>query len=228
MVSSPQEPKHVACARCRDRKVKCDGAKPGCRRCLRNRTPCQYVRGRKQQTRSEWVQHLRTFSSQPGQLQCATPCTSTQRVFTGRANVTRSRPNSQPALPQTPTSCRQPSYGDEHVQFSSRPTSPYLFEHVSIAIDSPQGGTSVDSPFSSQTAAEGWNASCLPTSNCLAEPHSYIFEPSATYCGTNFTSDVLTTNSHALFPTYSSSIRSHTPVSQASETTSSYDGFSEL
>lgn len=76
MATPIHEPKHVACARCRDRKVKCDGGRPSCKRCSRNgTTPCRYVRGRKQNTRIEWLQHLRTFSSQPGtQSQTRLPC----------------------------------------------------------------------------------------------------------------------------------------------------------
>lgn len=66
MIGSVHESRHIACARCRDRKVKCDGGKPGCKRCNRNGTLCQYVRSRKENARSEWIQHLRTFSSQPG------------------------------------------------------------------------------------------------------------------------------------------------------------------
>ncbi|KAK7193762.1 N-terminal fungal transcription regulatory domain-containing protein [Paraphaeosphaeria sporulosa] len=209
MVSPMPEMKHVACARCRDRKVKCDGGKPGCKRCQRNGTPCCYVRGKKQQTRSEWVQHLRTFSSQPG-----------------RPDVTRSlsRPSSQPALPRTPP--LRPHYRDDNTSYARSP-SPYLFEHTAVVDECSQsqgslpGGSPIDSqmrPWSSLSAGYGF-----------VDPHSYLFQPSASFCSTNFTSDILTTaNSQAHFTVYPASTRPYTPVSNTSETASSYDGLSEM
>ncbi|ORX94257.1 hypothetical protein BCR34DRAFT_226107 [Clohesyomyces aquaticus] len=66
MLPQAKEFRHVACARCRERKVRCDGEKPGCRRCQRNGQSCRYLRGKKQQSKNEWLQHLRTFAAQPG------------------------------------------------------------------------------------------------------------------------------------------------------------------
>ncbi|KAF2447790.1 hypothetical protein P171DRAFT_441697 [Karstenula rhodostoma CBS 690.94] len=215
MVSPMPEMKHVACARCRDRKVKCDGGKPGCKRCQRNGTPCRYVRGKKQQTRSEWVQHLRTFSSQPG-----------------RTDVTRSRsrPSSQPALPRTPL--LQPHYLDDNMSYARSP-SPYLFEHTAIVDERRQSILPGGSPFISQTGTESCRSSAplLPMSAGYGfmDPHSYLFQPSASFYDTNFTSDTLTTaNRQAQFALYPTTTGPYTPVSHTSETTSSYDGLSEM
>ncbi|KAF9740698.1 hypothetical protein PMIN03_004922 [Paraphaeosphaeria minitans] len=211
------EMKHVACARCRDRKVKCDGGKPGCKRCQRNGTPCRYVRGKKQQTRSEWLQHLRTFSSQPG-----------------RSDVTRSltHPPSQPALPRTPP--LQPHYRDDNMPYARSP-SPYLFEHTAVVDECSQSRSSLPggSPFGGQVSTEGCRGSApwlsLSTGYDFVDPHAYLFLPSASFRDTNFTSDILTTaNSQAQLTVYPASTRPYTPVSNTSETTSSYDGLSEM
>ncbi|PSN72999.1 hypothetical protein BS50DRAFT_616485 [Corynespora cassiicola Philippines] len=58
-----QEQRHVACSRCRERKVKCDGGKPSCRRCEKSGHLCHYIRGRKQYEKNRWVQQ-HTFSLQ--------------------------------------------------------------------------------------------------------------------------------------------------------------------
>lgn len=66
MISPTKEHKHVACSRCRERKIKCDGVKPTCRRCHKNGQPCSYISHRRIQGKNEWIRHLRTFSAQPG------------------------------------------------------------------------------------------------------------------------------------------------------------------
>jgi len=98
MLPRPRDTKHIACSRCRDRKVKCDGQKPGCRRCQRLGHPCQYIQGKKSHGKGEWVQHLTTFSSQPSRHFLPLP-----------PPPTRNRPNVDPSckitnhvfLPQT-------------------------------------------------------------------------------------------------------------------------------
>ncbi|KAF2264592.1 hypothetical protein CC78DRAFT_231640 [Lojkania enalia] len=80
MYPSSKETKHIACSRCRERKVRCDGDKPNCRRCVRHGQSCKYVRGRKQQVKNEWVQHLTTFSAQPGRA-CYSLCHSHPLLF---------------------------------------------------------------------------------------------------------------------------------------------------
>ncbi|KAH7130650.1 hypothetical protein B0J11DRAFT_504411 [Dendryphion nanum] len=77
--ASPQpqkEPKHIACARCRERKVKCDGTKPSCRRCLRHGQTCQYTRGKKQQSKvlPKTIKYTpRSSPSYPTTTQTSTP-----------------------------------------------------------------------------------------------------------------------------------------------------------
>lgn len=235
MVLPTPEMKHIACARCRDRKVKCDGRKPGCKRCQRNGTPCRYVRGKKQQTRSEWLQHLRTFSSQPGILPRHTSILPPAELLAlGRADVTRSqnRPSSQPALPRTPP--LQPFYLDENMSYTRSP-SPYLFEHTAIVDESNQSILPRGSPFDSQMKTDECRGSTpwLPTPAGYGfidmNPHSYLFQPSVSFCDTNFASDILTTaNSQMQFTLCPASTRPYTPVSHTSEAPSSYDGLSEM
>lgn len=234
MVSPTPQTKHIACARCRDRKVKCDGGKPGCKRCHRNGAPCQYIRGRKQQTRSEWLQHLRTFSSQPGTLYVMPVhlLPAAKYVFLGRTDVARSlnTSSSQPDMPQTPR--LQPHYVGDTISLCARSPSPYLFEHTAIEGDSDQSITLGSRPITSRADTEdcSGNASWPPMSTQYAGigPRTFYFEPSTSFADTYFVSDLLTTASRqAQFSAYPAFSRSLTPTSTTSETTSSYDELSQ-
>ncbi|CAI6251560.1 unnamed protein product [Periconia digitata] len=62
-LESKREPRHIACARCRERKVKCDGATLGCGRCKNSGACCQYVRSNKRgRNKMEWKRHTRTIN----------------------------------------------------------------------------------------------------------------------------------------------------------------------
>ncbi|KAF1968656.1 hypothetical protein BU23DRAFT_260309 [Bimuria novae-zelandiae CBS 107.79] len=217
MVAKLGEHKHVACARCRDRKVKCDGNKPGCKRCARNGTPCQYLaRGRKQQTRMEWVQHLRTFSSQPARTD-----------MKGSVGY----PSSQPPVPRTPDARLQPldsTLSPSNLNFYARSPSPFLLEHTPIETEAMPNvlPETPSNSFSSAVSAESWSAS--PAWTPSTEPQRFAFEPSASFFDTNFTSELLTTGGKGYFPVWPAVTRPHTPVSLASDSTGSWDGFAEM
>lgn len=117
----------------------------------------------------------------------------------------------------------------------ARSPSPYLFEHTAVANERTHSQTSIPggSPFAGQMGTEACRGSTswVPMSmeGAYVNPQCYVFQPSASFCGTNFASDLLTTaNSQAQFGVYTASARPFTPVSHSSETNSSYDGLSEM
>jgi hypothetical protein len=197
-----------------------------------NGTSCRYVRGKKQQVGSEWLQHLRTFSSQPGMFpRCHASLLPPAEYFhIGRPDVTRSlsRPLSQPTLPQTPR--LQPHHLEDTVSYARSP-SPYLFEHIAIVDDGNQRTHRGGSPFNSQTSIEECSGNTpwlSSTAYGFMDPRSYLFQPAASLYDADFASNILiTANNTPHFAAYSTLMRSYTSVSQNSETTCSYDGLSE-
>ncbi|KAF2686533.1 hypothetical protein K458DRAFT_470317 [Lentithecium fluviatile CBS 122367] len=211
MGHTTQETKHVACARCRERKVKCDGGKPGCRRCSRNRVECQYVRGRKQQGKSEWVQHLRTFSSQPGKT--SAPLSTTLTLPEPQAR--------QPSLPQPSRSIYDVPSSASTPYFTRSP-SPYVTECAGTPLS-----TSYSSLSSLNTSSSSYGSldestpsplpPCTPEASVLF-PQMFIFDPSEAFNRSNFASDCLApSNAQAYLSTGQNLWKAHTPTSQASE-----------
>ncbi|KAF2255520.1 hypothetical protein BU26DRAFT_1351 [Trematosphaeria pertusa] len=205
MMPPTQETKHVACARCRDRKVKCDGGRPSCRRCQKNRARCQYIKGRKQQAKNEWIHLLRTFSFQPG-----------------KAHVTRNPAprSSQPSYSQPTSIC--------HAGCS---TPSRLFAEGAAATLNNSSIADASNSFSSYgSTADEWNTACTaPTTDTdLLNPRLFTFNSMPTLCNTNYTSELLTTNGQVPIQMGISPLRPNTPVSQTSDATSSpYDAFQD-
>ncbi|KAF2794904.1 hypothetical protein K505DRAFT_416831 [Melanomma pulvis-pyrius CBS 109.77] len=190
MFPRPKEIKHIACSRCRERKVKCDGGKPGCRRCQRLGHECQYVQGRKHQGKSEWVQHLRMFNSQPGKAgSISSPQsqsqTSTQSTSPSQPNPTEIS-NTDPATQDIRSSSPHPTYS-----ISSSPSSPSNINSISI---------DVETSFNSFDNVDNW---LLPASPSVApslgmdgeslDSQLYTFNSAETWCRTNYTSELITT-----------------------------------
>lgn len=218
MAERTHDSKHMACARCRDRKVKCDGGRPGCRRCVRSRTPCLYVRGCKPNTRGEWLQHTRTFSSQPGEIHgsfhCGYRLTSS---YVGRTNKTCK--TSTPSYRTTP---RESHIGqlqaEKNLPCYARSPSPFLLEHRYMGLYNSNGATSEGSSVSSLGESQMFESapSWPPTPvNCVSpQPRSFAFEPAASFADTHFTSNLLTTTSIAYERSYIGSPNLHTSSSQ--------------
>ncbi|KAF2638148.1 hypothetical protein P280DRAFT_92237 [Massarina eburnea CBS 473.64] len=197
------EPKHIACARCRDRKVKCDGAKPSCRRCVKNRASCQYVRSSKkqQQGKGEWTQHLRTFSFQPDKASSSP------------------RPTSQSQSPPQPyishpshRSCFQSS---STASYPRTPSPYYLDSDHSVLVPFPTPNWTGDT----------YTPSLDPSSDSL-DPSSLPLNPSLSFCAPGYAPDFGSPSTQTLMPLGTQPMRSYTPMSsQASEGTSaSFDG----
>ncbi|KAF2019007.1 hypothetical protein BU24DRAFT_447600 [Aaosphaeria arxii CBS 175.79] len=189
----PKENKHVACARCRERKVKCDGGKPGCRRCQRNGHSCQYVRGKKQQTPNEWVQHLRTFSAAPSN-------TKTHNGHASKAVV----PQSSGSVDSTAGRSASSEVSNLH----SRSPSPY--EQHSLAYAQSDTWNAYGAPNTSWPQ-DGYCSTAV--SNASFEDNPSNFMPMAPfYADPGYQSGYLMPENDNSFL-----MRSSTPTSQASE-----------
>ncbi|KAF2120532.1 hypothetical protein BDV96DRAFT_594983 [Lophiotrema nucula] len=209
MNTNTKDSKHIACARCRERKVRCDGEKPSCRRCLRHGQGCQYIRGKKQQVKNEWVQHLRTFSAQPAKKKAQpTPRSSAPRTL---------HPVMQDATPEYLASS-SPSY-------SSRSSSPY-YENAAGSVMHNAGLEVTD-----QTDVSGDTHDWVVTTSTSGVPldpnymgPSHYETSQATFCepeyvSTGYNVEYEPNNLSQPQPHYhmSGPLRSNTPCSQSSE-----------
>ncbi|KAF1994618.1 hypothetical protein P154DRAFT_567250 [Amniculicola lignicola CBS 123094] len=212
MYPPPKEVKHIACSRCRERKVRCDGEKPSCRRCERHGQTCEYVQGKKQQVKSEWVQHLRTFSAQPGKPK-GTPV-----------------PRCQASSFSDPrSSCPSSYFPNKHSSQGTRSPSPCF-----PAVAAPVSGATMSVSQHALSRVESssvntWNIASAPTppliDDGLLDPALFAFTSTPMYCGNDYQSEYLNMGGNGYIGVSSS--RSSTPFSQASEQ-ASFDGYSTV
>ena len=208
-----KEVKHIACSRCRERKVKCDGGKPACRRCQRLGHECRYIQGKKQQGKGEWVHHLGMFSAQPGkylfeQLRLS-PRSYPQRVdmtkeptnvsLIGKTAPATSSPNqrhkSQLSKNAQPNHTVQVSDAESAFQYS-RSSSPYFV--LSSSHPEPMA-PDAEGPFSNSDRTETWmlpisTSAPTPLGNESLDPQMFTFSPTQIWRDTSYTSDLITTN----------------------------------
>lgn len=219
MFPRPKEVKHVACARCRERKVKCDGGKPTCRRCQRLGHECQYVQGKKQQEKSEWVQHLTTFNSQPGRLPSHSSTTFRPLMFTlthmltlsfvpGKAGkLLSSQPWSQAQSSQQPPHLLHPNSKVEtsstnYTIFNSRSTSPhprYTTRSSSPPTNDNHVRLDAEASFHGSDNLDTWMPSVSSSAHVYMNDETldapmFMFSPSQMWADANYTSELLTTN----------------------------------
>ncbi|KAF2740016.1 hypothetical protein EJ04DRAFT_263725 [Polyplosphaeria fusca] len=226
MYPNSKESKHVACARCRERKVRCDGEKPNCRRCQRHGQSCEYVRGKKQQVKNEWVQHLRTFSVHPAKTKSQSTSTSTSR----------SKPSPRPI--QSEEHNTTPGYlSSDAASFSSRSSSPCYMQTTApvYANGGPDGSPTLNG---ASRGAHAWTSST--SAPALSAPEQNLLEPVSfpmsqpPYCDYIDVPNTFSVQSSSNFtsappnPSYSlpTSFRADTPGSQMSEERP-VDGFFE-
>lgn len=191
MESRPKEPKHVACSRCRDRKVKCDGAKPSCRRCQRNDKTCLYVSAKKTQTQLDLNQRLGSFSVLPALPSSSPPVqpvmSSQQHYPDAYSSPSTSSSNGSVAAPlQSPTFQCGLTPGD-CVNTSSLAYSTVHLGHPATAVPSLIPGSSAfqyldysqssQPPFPTVNAQSSWVS---PTSTYAAytSPGVNMYSPS--------------------------------------------------
>lgn len=219
MFPRPKEVKHIACSRCRVRKVKCDGGKPACRRCQRLGHECQYIQGKKQQGKGEWLQHLGMFSAQLGKYLFKqfrlSPRSCPQRVDTtkertnisliGKTAPATSSPNqrhkSQFPKNAQPNPTVQVSDTKSAFQYS-RSSSPYLI--LSSSHPKPMV-FDAESPFSNSDSTDTWmppvsTLAPIPLSNEVVDPQMFTFRPLQTWRDTSYTSDLIITNPKNISP----------------------------
>ncbi|KAF1951450.1 hypothetical protein CC80DRAFT_207137 [Byssothecium circinans] len=180
--------KHIACARCRERKVKCDGGRPSCRRCVQNQASCQYVKSRKQQGKKK--------------------NTPTRRV-SSQLRSTAASASSPQALRSTPSyrSCFQESS-------SPRTPSPYYHDDNTSTGTS----FTPESARTPSWSAEPFPSTSLDSSGvALLDPFSIPLDPSISFCGTSYTPDYLSSSNQSLIPLVMDTSRSYKPIPQASE-----------
>jgi hypothetical protein len=223
MNASPKENKHVACSRCRERKVKCDGGKPTCKRCQRHGQTCQYMSGRKPQAKSQWTRHLRTFSATPGMV----------IFFVGYLSVLISTldkkdgsiPSQHISSPTYSMNANEASeLGYDDFTSSTRSSSPHC-----NGLDTRPSSSWSTTPYSFNGPHETGNkwfpgsiASSLATEDGFPDSNAFNFNNGTSFCNTNYVSNNLSTYPTSTY-TSTTMMRSTTPTSQASGTPS-FDG----
>ncbi|KAF2657512.1 hypothetical protein K491DRAFT_677172 [Lophiostoma macrostomum CBS 122681] len=226
MFSSPIGNKHIACTRCRERKVKCDGLKPSCRRCQRNGHACAYLRGKKQRPKNEWLQHLRTFSAQP--MHFDTTGASTKQFARSSIGPERDIAPGVIVNESMPNPTRAPSVTDS---YASNPTpSNHIPQWMPDTISTEQAASSphpyaIMQGATFQPASEDANFSLAPwrstTPFSQASEDSMTMFPSTTSNPTIRSNPDMDTNynsdSEGLDPRVAWPPRSYTPFSLVSE-----------
>jgi hypothetical protein len=196
-----EEVKHVACSRCRERKVKCDGGKPACRRCQRLGHECQYIQRKKQRGKGEWVQHLGMFNAQPGKYPQLVDITKerTNVSLIGKTAPATTFPNqrheSKLSKNAQPNPTVQVSDAESAFQYS-RSSSPYPV----LSSSRPESMVfDAESPFSNSDSTDTWmppvsTSAPILLGNEVLDPQMFTFSPLQIWRDTNYTSDLITTH----------------------------------
>ncbi|KAA8915718.1 hypothetical protein TRICI_002125 [Trichomonascus ciferrii] len=85
----------LACSRCRDRKVRCDGKQPSCSRCAKKLLPCEYPKREKNRYSSEYVKSL---ERQLGAIQRVSPSGDSSVLVNPLAYPQTTKEDKRPSL----------------------------------------------------------------------------------------------------------------------------------